>query len=514
MAVTEAPFSERVRGVVAGACARVPQVLDGGRREFVVCGALTVVLIVLRSIVFTFYEETYFNSDQAIIGLMAKHVSEFRHFPLFYYGQNYLLAVQAWFLAPFFWLVPPSVASMRLPLVFLNIVAAVVLIRMLWRETNVRPGMAFIALLPFIIPPPFVAASLLDGNGCGAGELLLYVAGLWALRRRPLIFGAVLLVAYLHREFVLAVVPALFVVEVLDRTASPATTLRRWSQAALAFAAAWLVVDDLRFHLEGASIALQAKQLFGNNLSYGLWALPERLLYVFTDAFPFLLGWGRYKLTHVGISVSARAGSTPAASLILVALGLMIARLLWNRGKGWDRSASFPLFLLVAGLAMLFAYPLSAGVKIHTPPLVRYLHLALLVPTGIFALFMHLERRAGWRRAVAAAFALAATLNLVDTVSTLHAAQTRPLPGYHRQLATLLPLHGIRYARAGYWDSYVVDFLSREQVVVGSTGKVRIREYESAIHANRDRVAFISRVPCDGPIRQFPWCITRAEDKR
>ena len=51
-----------------------------------------------------------FNSDQAIVGLMAKHLSEFRTFPLFYYGQNYMLGVQSWIVAPFFWMARPSIA--------------------------------------------------------------------------------------------------------------------------------------------------------------------------------------------------------------------------------------------------------------------------------------------------------------------------------------------------------------------------------------------------------------------
>ena len=70
-----------------------------------------------------------FNSDQAIVGLMAKHLSEFQTFPLFYYGQNYMLGVQSWIVAPFFWIARPSIGVLKTPLVLLNVLAAVLLMR-------------------------------------------------------------------------------------------------------------------------------------------------------------------------------------------------------------------------------------------------------------------------------------------------------------------------------------------------------------------------------------------------
>ena len=35
-----------------------------------------------------------FDADQAIVGLMAKHISEGRAFPVFFYGQSYLLGAR------------------------------------------------------------------------------------------------------------------------------------------------------------------------------------------------------------------------------------------------------------------------------------------------------------------------------------------------------------------------------------------------------------------------------------
>src|SRR5215467_8029876 len=63
--------------------------------------ALLIVLI--RCAPSLWFEQFDFDSDQAIVGLMAKHLAEGRTFPLFFYGQNYMLGVEAWIAAPFVW---------------------------------------------------------------------------------------------------------------------------------------------------------------------------------------------------------------------------------------------------------------------------------------------------------------------------------------------------------------------------------------------------------------------------
>jgi hypothetical protein len=59
-------------------------------------------IVLARSAVFLISPESYFDSDQAIVGLMAKHLSELRAFPVFLYGQTYMLGVEAWLAAPLF----------------------------------------------------------------------------------------------------------------------------------------------------------------------------------------------------------------------------------------------------------------------------------------------------------------------------------------------------------------------------------------------------------------------------
>lgn len=64
-----------------------------GRTQLATCLLVAAAIVALQSIV-PLTSEQYFDSDQAACGLMAKHLSEGRAFPLFFYGQNYLLGVQ------------------------------------------------------------------------------------------------------------------------------------------------------------------------------------------------------------------------------------------------------------------------------------------------------------------------------------------------------------------------------------------------------------------------------------
>src|SRR5580765_6225791 len=86
--------------------------------------ALAAVLIAIRSIVWICFEQSDFDSDQAVVGLMAKHLADGRAFPLFYYGQHYMLAVEPWLAAPFFKVFGASIAALKFPLFCLNVAIA------------------------------------------------------------------------------------------------------------------------------------------------------------------------------------------------------------------------------------------------------------------------------------------------------------------------------------------------------------------------------------------------------
>jgi hypothetical protein len=140
-------------------------------------------------------------------------------------------------------------------------------------------------------------------------------------------------------------------------------------------------------------------------------------------------------------------------------------------------------------------------------PVLRYLHLALLFPVGIFTMFVAREPSKLLKAAACGVFVLWAVANLVDNVRVLADTIRHPQPAPHRELADFLVDHHVRYARAMYWDAYMVDFLSNERVIVASTDSVRIPEYQQRVEAQAANAAEIVRAPCDGDLRVSEWCI-------
>src|SRR3954453_7618171 len=152
--------------------------------------ALLVAVTIVRSLVFVCWPAAHFDSDQAVTGLMAKHLAELRAFPVFWYGQSYMLAVEAWLAAPLMAVAGASVTALKLPLLGINIAIALLLERGLTRDVGLKPELAVVAVLLFASPPPMTSAHLLPANG-GNVEPLLYVLLLWSARRHGILLGLV-----------------------------------------------------------------------------------------------------------------------------------------------------------------------------------------------------------------------------------------------------------------------------------------------------------------------------------
>src|SRR6185503_3658219 len=120
-------------------------------------GALAA-LVVLRSLVFVGWPASHFDSDQAVTGLMAKHLSELRAFPVFWYGQTYMLGVEAWLAAPMMALFGATVTALKLPLLAINVAVALLLFHGLTRDNGVEPMRAGFATLFFVLAPPITTA--------------------------------------------------------------------------------------------------------------------------------------------------------------------------------------------------------------------------------------------------------------------------------------------------------------------------------------------------------------------
>ena len=121
--------------------------------------ALLAVLIVARSAVFVFWPGAHFDSDQAVTGLMAKHLAELRAFPVFWYGQTYMLGVEAWLAAPLMAVFGASVTALKLPLLAMNVGIALLLFRGLTGDAGLdraarRPSRRFSSCSRRRLPRP------------------------------------------------------------------------------------------------------------------------------------------------------------------------------------------------------------------------------------------------------------------------------------------------------------------------------------------------------------------------
>jgi hypothetical protein len=74
-------------------------------------------------------------------------------------------------------------------------------------------------------------------------------------------------------------------------------------------------------------------------------------------------------------------------------------------------------------------------------------------------------------------------------------------------LGDYLVNHRIRYARAIYWDAYVLDFLTRERVIAASVDVIRIDDYQRQVDEHAANAVLLERLPCEGGVRVASWCV-------
>jgi 4-amino-4-deoxy-L-arabinose transferase-like glycosyltransferase len=111
-----------------------------------------------------------FNSDEAIVGLMAKHILEGKHF-LYFYGQSYMGSLDAYLIAIGFRLLGEKVFVIRLVQIILYAIS-IVFVYLFIAKAFKNNQMAFLGSLFFVFPPVNVVLYTTVTLG-GYGEALL-----------------------------------------------------------------------------------------------------------------------------------------------------------------------------------------------------------------------------------------------------------------------------------------------------------------------------------------------------
>lgn len=462
-------------------------------------------LVIARCFVFVAYEHSFFDSDQAVFGLMAKHIVEGRAFPVFMYGQTYLLALDSYVSVPFFLVFGPTVMAMRLALMTMNGVIATAVILGLVRWGGLRPLYALAASAFFTFAPPLTGAALVEA--CGNIGQFLYIVLLFFLRRRALWFGFVLAVGFSYREFTIFAVPVLLLGDLWQRRLLTAERLRFWLVAAAACLATWQSFQALKPYSDmmgpgtrGELIRGEGGSQIGNisdRVAIIPSALPGRALAMVRDHIPKLIGAKRT------LHLIANQGRDWLFWPMSLGLAAALLRTAWlaRRAGTLDRTA-FGWYLMGVGAAAAAAYIATRPAE---PFVDRYALLAIYLPMGIVSVYLGSESSRIGRSIMLGLVLVWAASSGVD-----HAAQVARYwggrePDELQVLAKALADRQVHVAEAGYWRAYKISFITREQVKVASTDVVRIDEYQRLANEAGDRLIRIAETPCAGGEQVSGW---------
>lgn len=462
------------------------------RRELFLAIAAACALVFARNFVYLVYEQSFFDSDQAIVGLMAKHLVEGRAFPLFLYGQPYMLALDAWIAAPFIYVGGLTVAALRLSAIFTSCVVVSLLIVTLVRFCRIRPLYALAAAAFFAFVGPVVNASLIE-PGANTSPFL-FVLLLWLLRDRPIWFGLTLGFAFLTREFTIYTLPALVAVQLIRGELFTAMRLKRWAIALVAAVAMWMAIGALRPLSDPRGPGTRGEPTWAGGQTGNLAdriaiipsQLPRRAWAMLTVHFPRLLG------AHYVDEGYASQGHDWLFWPLMLALVAGLIRISRGRAPA-PRTTDFAIYLLLVGLTSLAAYIATRPAE---QSMDRYYLFGLLIPGGIVAWLLTVEPKAIWRAATIGAVAVWIVCTGADYVKLANRYWGKNEPNAIRELSDALIARHITVAKAGYWRAYKTTFISGERVKIASSDYIRIEEYQKLADAQGDALVTIQEKPC------------------
>lgn len=482
------------------------------RRSLWIAIALITIAVVARAFPFVWWSNTHFDSDQAIVGLMAKHISEGRAWPLYFYGQNYMLAVEPYLAAPVMWGLGPTVLAVKLPLVLVNIAAAVLLLWILVHEARLSPWVALIPVLPMALPAAGIAARTTEAMG-GNVEPWLYVLLLWWCRERSFALGAILGVGLLHREFTaygaaaLLIMDAIGIIATSDRRRYLGDRLRHWTLVTVVVVAVRVVAGALQpfastfgpgTTLDDRAVLASTEGSLAGRFCFQPETWNSRVPLLVGDHLPRLVGGKGAPLQEYGVQTGVYSGQE---GLFLWVAAITVAGLAggawhwWRQRQGGRVEPVSHLggYLVLVGTISTLVYGFVACSRI-APDTLRYNLLAIFIPVGALAMAVQAWRQPVVRAGFGAAVALWCLVNTLDVLALTQEYRYRRPEDRRLALAHDLESRGVTIARAPFRTAYHVTFLARERVRIAAQDYPRIRAYDE--EAARSNAPTIADRPC------------------
>jgi len=467
--MSSAPQPKQISGADASAIQCAPlsrsseaslrqQPARGGRDALIL--ALLMILAALIRLDFMRATQWSIDSDEAIVGLMGRHILEGRGIPTFYYGQHYMGSLEAIVASGSFALFGATPFTLSL----VPLACAVLLVPLMYALGRAIAGRiaGLVAALLTAFPPAGLIVWSTKARGgfieiLLLGALALLVAARWfqgdlKKLRYPALLGAVLgLGWWVNNQIVYFIVPiAAFSLAVLTEAAAKKTmSLSRVAVIVLVGSAAFLVAGA-PYWIYNIRLGFPSFGMFG--LAEGE-ALAAQRRGLFAVALPILLGATRFW--------SSREIFPHAALLVYMAYGAIFAGLLWLRRRQLgellrgrvDRSAPLELVLLVIPISCLIFTVSTYGRLFEAPRYLLPLYVSLFVAVG--ALVSSLARVS--RAAAAALVALVLGINAASAYLGGRAIAGEPIvfngervARDHSELIRALDELGLTYVRTNY----------------------------------------------------------------
>ena len=474
--------------------------------------------------------DRFFDADEAVEGLMARHLGDHS---LFLWGQRYKGTPEVFLTSAVFRAAGPSVIALKAVTLACFVVFLCLNFRLLERVFS--RGIAWTATAFFIVGPPSLVLWTLSGSAeivmtMIAGVVLLLAVEAW--RRAdsgstPATLKGSLYVAaaalgfglWVHQYIIYYVVSLAITAAIVD---PPKLEWRRqipaWLRVALTTLAGvallYVVLGLIAFFTSGFDIRLAGVRITATH--------PQKMWWIAGAVLAAAIGLGlvsmfRTRLITLGLAFLAgyspaivgRIGNhdlgAPISRLdfagLLAALpdirGVMLPMLLGFRDPLGRPTVFFPLVLVILALIAVSYW------HVHHRRLVPFFHvLPVVAVTMFFVSGSYIDAQsyrylmpiyaalpvvyamgvdAAWRTSRAAGAVLLVFMLLLFASQQigwyLHLEPDRA----SQQTIACLDAAGIRAARAGYWQSYKLTFLTNERIIVAPTDGVdRYAPYSEA----------------------------------
>jgi len=421
------------------------------------------------------------ESDEAIVGLMARHILAGER-PIFYYGQPYMGAVEAYLVAPVFWGLGSSTLALRLAPLALSLLFVCLTYLMGCRVYG--PVVGTFAAAYVAVSPPFLTMWSLKARG-GYIETLVLGEAILLLTIGIASSSQTSVGHWLALGFLTGL--ALWVNELILPYLVAALVTLFWGRRGLSLGRGGLI-GLIGAALGGLPLWVYNWQhplatfmhLVESNAGAGmsLATVAHNLLDLFRYAVPVLMG-ALPSTSCLECFHEQRIGAGTLYYLSLSMVAVLALAAVWGHcepaGGQWRlcaclRREEVPLLVLLLTSPLLFITS-QVGFLHYSEP--RYLlPLYSTVPVFVAAVWRLLGERPRYLAALllaVLAFNLQANWTVDPALAMPVIEGQRPAPS-NRELASFLEARGIRYVYTDYWIAYTLAFESDEKVIPSVVG--------------------------------------------